>query len=170
MKGIFWKDCQTFSILWNPKFITLHTRIRHWSVSWIDLIQPTFSNTASVVPVLILSFLSITLIRLLNNLSRETFRLWLYTHVHLPWVTYVHLLYHPPFDHPNNICWKVHVLSLLIMQFSRSSCYSSPTPCSPISILRLCGYQNVTKFQHNSKITALSKCTIPRAIERNVIK
>jgi hypothetical protein len=57
------------------------------------------------------------------------------------------------------------------MKFSCSSCYSLPSNILFSNLnFRLRGYQNVTKVQHIYKITALSKWTVSRAIERDVIK
>jgi hypothetical protein len=56
-----------------------------------------------------------------SGFSTTTWHIILLHVCHMP-----HLSHHPRFDQPDDICWGLQIMKLLIMQSSPPSCYFSP--------------------------------------------
>ena len=110
----------------NRKFITASTSARHQSLSWARSIQSMLSHTTFWRYILILS-----------SHLRQGFCKWsislrfhhqttIYTSP-LPHTCYTpHPSHSSLYDHPNNIGWRIPIVSLHIMQFSPFPCYLVP--------------------------------------------
>jgi hypothetical protein len=62
-----------------------------------------------------------------KDLFHSVFQIYFVCISHVPRACNLHCSSHLPWcDQPNNICWTVQIMKLLIMQFSSSCCFVSP--------------------------------------------
>jgi hypothetical protein len=100
--------------------ITMFTRARHRSLSWVTQIQSTPSETISFIFILIIS--CHLPLGLPNGLFPSRFPTQFFTHFSSPYACYVPSSSHPAcFDHPDNIWWRLKIMKLFTVQFSPAS-------------------------------------------------
>jgi hypothetical protein len=95
------------------RFITVFTRVRHWTLSWASRIQ-----FATSVPISLRSIVSPVVSSLRVPQPKPC------KHLSHPHACYMSRLSHPPwFSHPNNISWRIQALKFIIMHFSPLSVF-----------------------------------------------
>jgi hypothetical protein len=108
------------STLWNPKVQYRIIRALHWSLSWAISIQSTTSQPISLRSILILS----THLRLGLTSGLLAFPPISYLHSSSPHSYYMSRPFQLSWrDHFNYIWRRVHVMKLLIVQISPTSCH-----------------------------------------------
>jgi len=104
----------------TPRFITLFTTARHWSLCWAIWIRSTTYHPISIHSNITFpstprsSELSPTFVITDQHFER------IYHRSHERYVP--RPSHHPWFNHPNNIWWSVQVMKLLIMESSPVFC------------------------------------------------
>lgn len=147
----------------TEKFITMFKIASQWTLSKDRWIQSTSSQSISLTSILILSSY------LNQNVPYCLFQVFQQNCVkimHYSYVCYMPCPFLAPWFHfPNNIWWRVHLMKLLIMQFSSFPHYFLSLSDSKISseLLKLChsNYPSLTKQSRNAD--DLSYCNITLA-------
>jgi hypothetical protein len=120
------QQVKNISIFYGTRrFITVFTRARHWSLSWVRRIQWKHSKTISLRFILILSF------HLHLGLPSGLFPSGFPSQIFMHFSSLPRVLNAPPMPSsltwlPNNIWWSEQLLKLLIMQSSPASRHFLP--------------------------------------------
>jgi len=117
-------------LLWTPKVHYHVPRAHHWSLFWARWKQSTPSHPISLRPILILSYLHLSLPNGLLPSGFLTKILYAFLIFSMCATRPTHIILW--FDHLNNIWWSIQVMKFFIMQFSPASLIGPnfSAPCS----------------------------------------